>query len=172
MKRIYPHRVGEYAAYRSNGVCRIEEITEKDFGGDSKVYYKMKSVYDDNMVFFVPADNDNLSKQIRGLLSVDEINAIISSSENSGLKWIDDSKKRLECFTEILKRGNYAEILWLVKVLSLHKIETESVKKKFYAADAKILEAAQRIITQEFAFVLGVKKEEVIPYIKDRLEQS
>ena len=49
---------------------------------------------------------------------------------------------------------------------------TEQNKKKMYAADAKVLASAEKIIKEEFAFTLGIDREQVIPYIIDQLRQS
>ena len=74
-------------------------------------------------------------------------------------------------FEQILRGGKSSDILWLIKVLSLHKSDVESQNKKFYASDEKILDAAKKIILQEFSFVLGLNEDEVIPYIINLTEK-
>lgn len=45
----------------------------------------------------------------------------------------------------------------------------EQKKRSFYASDKRILTAAEKVITEEFDFVLGIEPEEVIPYMIQKL---
>ena len=57
-----------------------------------------------------------------------------------------------------------------MKELSLYRISAEKEKKKFYVSDAKLLAAAEKAIFEEFAYVLGIERDEVIPYIMNKAE--
>ncbi len=156
------YKTGDYVTYKENGICCIAEET--------KEYYILQPVYGHNMTVYVPKKSEALVNLMCRVLNREEIDEIIQETEHSQYTWIEDSKKRAECFHSLLRGGKKADILWLVKVLSLHKIEVEKNKKSFYASDKKILSAAERVITEEFAFVLGISPEEVIPYIVNKLE--
>lgn len=164
----YAYKIGDFVMYKNNGICKITDIRPQTFGdGAERIYYVMCSVYDERSVMYVPTDAKDLDLNMRPILTCEEITAIIRESELIPMDWIPDSKKRSEYFESIMTGGNRAEILWLVKLLSIKKREAEETKTKFYAADAKVLAGAERIISEEFAFVLGLKKSEVIPYIAD-----
>ena len=117
---------------------------------------------------FLPT-RKNCLVQFKKILSAEEIDRIIDESDSVGLEWIDDGKERALAFEEIINNGDRARILWVTKVLSLHKAKVEQERKKFYASDERLLDAAHKIILGEFAFSLGIKKENVIPYIKKRI---
>lgn len=160
--------VGDCVVYAGNGICRINDIRNEKFCGmGERLYYVMSSVYDDKAKFYLPADAEDAGKKLRPILSREDITAVIDKSEDIGVRWIENDEERIAAFEELLTRGEIAEVLWLVKILHLHKIETCKSGKKFRACDEKILAAAERRITEEFAFVLGLERDGVIPYIVD-----
>lgn len=163
------HKVDDYVIYKNNGICKIVEICLKDFSGEEKEYYHLQSVYDENTNYYIPLDAPENKQNMKHMLTIDEIDKIILDSEECENVWIEDSKERNEKFSEILREGKRDKILWLVKVLSLHKIKVEDEKKKFYATDEKILASAEKIITEEFAFVLGIEKQDVTNYIVEKI---
>ncbi len=168
----FSHKIGDCVMYRQNSICRILDIrTENMSSAGPKSYYVMKSVYDDNTVIYVPTDS-KIADNMQHLLSVDEINAIIDNSEKDGIEWIEDSKQRPLVYKAVLARGDRTEILRLVKILSLHKLKVERQKRKFYACDEQVLSVAERVVTEEFAFVLGIQPSEVIPYIMGRIKSA
>ena len=83
-----------------------------------------------------------------------------------------DIKEKASLFDKIINSENRAEILWMAKNLALHKRETESKKKKFHVADSRYLSIAEKIITEDFSFVLGIDKSEVISYIIEKTESK
>lgn len=161
--------VGDYVSYSRNGIFLVEDLRKESFGGTEKEYFILKSVYDKFSQVYVPADSAELLGKVKRILSAEEIDSIIDESESLGLSWIEDGKERALAFEEILNDGDRAKILWVTKVLSLHKAEVEKERRKFYASDERLLNAAHKIILGEFAFSLGIKKDEVIPYIKKRI---
>lgn len=167
----FKHNINEYVMYRQIGICQIIDIRKENFGGSNeKIYYVLKTMTDKTTIY-VPVDSENISLHMRHILSVDEIQSIIDKSEESLNEWVEDSKLRSEYFEQILQNGNMAEILWIVKVLSMHKIYVDKNNKKFYASDEKILSKAEKLITEEFAFILGIDKRQVIPYIIKHINQ-
>ncbi len=169
----YPHKTGEYVSYKNNGICKIVDIVTKEFAGmDSKTYYELQMVFDQGNVLYIPVDAENLVQEMRHVLSAQEIEDVIVQSEQYQDMWIDDGKARAAQYEEILAEGDRSRILWIIKTLSAHRKQTEQNKKKMYAADAKVLASAEKIIKEEFAFTLGIDREQVIPYIIDQLRQS
>lgn len=169
----YSHKVNDYVMYKKEGICKIIDIRSENFSGmGDKIYYVMQNVYDENSILYVPVDCKEIDKNMRHILSVEEINSIITASGETENYWIDDSKMRTLRFEQILNQGDRAEILWIVKTLSLYKLKLEEQKKKLYSSDMKIFTTAQKMITEEFAFALDIPKTEVTSYIIDRIEKT
>lgn len=162
---------GDYVVYGENGVCKIIDVREEDFIGLEKMpYYVLETVYSKTTIF-IPINSDALVGKLNPVLSADEINRLIDNTDKISEEWINDSKKRAEHFTELLDNGEREEILWLIKVLTSHKHDVEEQNKRFYISDKNILTSAEKIIIEEFAFVLGIDKKDVISYIRKRLQK-
>ena len=161
--------VGDHIMYTNNCVCKIDDIRDECFSGfSSRTYYVMHALNDPRSVIYVPVDSEKLVSRMLRLLLKDEILAIIDSSEENDIEWIADTKLRCAAFTELLDSDDRESILKIVKALSIRKRELEREKKKFYASDERILNAALKAINEEFAFVLGIEAKEVIPFILER----
>ena len=81
--------------------------------------------------------------------------------------WIEDETARREEYGRIIKSGSRLEILNMIKTLYLHRKEMAAAKKKFHSADERLLNIAENMIFQEFAYVLGIECGEVWNYIKN-----
>ena len=162
--------VGDCVVYAGNGICRINDIrTEKFSDMEERLYYVMNSVYDDKAKFYLPVHMDGSCEKLRPLLSRDEILSVIDKSEDIGAQWIENDESRTAVFEDVLKSRDISKILWLIKILHVHKAEMRESGKKFRACDEKILAAAERGVKEEFAFVLGLRRDGVIPYIVNYL---
>ncbi len=158
--------VNEYVSYRHNGIYKISDICSREFGTEGmRQYYVLESVYDQNAKIYVPADTENLPDNMKRVLTQDEISSIINGANKKECTWIEDNTERENKFNKILESGDRKNILWLLKTISLQKEKMSAQKKKLYSCDEKTLSLAERIISEEFAFVLGIKRDEVIPYI-------
>ncbi len=164
------HNIGDYVMYRHNGICRISDIKSENFGGmGEKEYYFLTSVFNEKNEVYVPLGSP-LADEMYRLLTAEEIDDIIKMSEEKEENWITDSKERSAFFDSVLKSGNRTQILKVFKLLALRKMELDTQKKKLHANDERILAAAQKLIVEEFAFVLGIPQSEVIPFIVDKIK--
>lgn len=165
------HKIGEYVVYKNSGICKITDIRNERFPKmKDRLYYICSPVYDEGALVYIPADSAEAEQKMRRILTAPEIDSIISAAENIDAQLTEDSKERTAFYEQKLLNGDRAEILWLIKRLTSEKLEREKQKKKLYAADARILATAEKIITEEFAFTLGINKNEVIPYIIERVK--
>ncbi len=167
------YNIGEYVRYKSGTICCVKEIKKMKFAGmDERMYYVLSAVNDEKSVNYVPVDCKEIDKKVKRLLTAEEIDEIISETEGMHGEWVEDSRERAVKFEEILGAGDRAKILWVLKTLAIYKKELEVQKRKMYASDARILSTAERMIKEEFAFVLGIDKEEVAGYIKGKIERA
>ena len=170
---MLPHKVGDFVVYKSLGIYKINDIrTEKFSGLDPRVYYVMNAASDKSSVAYVPVDLKDIDTHLRHILSSDEIDAAISDSRGEELEWIENPKDRAAAYDLLLSGGKSADLLRLFKVLTLKRREYAESHKKLYAGDIRILSAVEKIITEEFSFVLGIEKSEVIPYIISKIEAT
>lgn len=165
------YAVNDYVTYRKVGICRINDIAEKNFGGQGKAeYYVLNSVYDNNTTVFVPVASE-LENEMKKMLTVEEIHEIIEASKNVESMWVDDCKARAAVFDEIINSGDKAKMLWIIKSVSEYKLEVEAHKKKMKAYDTRYLALAESIVSSDFAFALDLPKNQVLNYINDYLNK-
>lgn len=168
----YPHGIGETVVYRKHGIYAISDIKEQRIGGERRKYYVLSSVYDKNATVYVPVDSESLVAQMEHILSKEEIHAIIDASEESDIVWIEGTAQRAEYFEEILKAGDLTRILSLLKMFILRKENTDKKVHRTFARDEKVFAAAQKAVTEAFAYPLGLDKNQVLPYITERVRKQ
>ncbi len=166
------YKIGDNVIYKNNGICRICDIKEMSFTGtDKKLYYVLEPVYSQGSHTFVPVDLPNIGECMHDLINRDEVIEAINDAEKIQLEWPQEIKARAEYFSSIIAEFERAKTLAVIKCLSRHKRECEERRKKMYASDLKLLTYAEKMIRDEFAFVLGIKREEVFDYINSVISE-
>ncbi|MBQ4264779.1 MAG: hypothetical protein IJB85_04635 [Clostridia bacterium] len=161
--------VGDTVMHPSEGVCIIDELRRMDFQGTpSQTYYILKPATEKNSsTVYMPVARGNTI--LRRLLKREDIVALIHrSKEYTGL-WITDSKQRKEAFTKILSEGNYAKIIRMMQEIHEERSRREAEGKRPCAADEAILAEAQRLLHQEFSYVLHMSLEETASFVCSEL---
>lgn len=153
-------KVGDTVLYGSDGVCTINEISEKIFGNTSIEYYVLVPVFDKRSTFFVPVKNENLVGKMHHVLSGEEILEIISSSY-AELEWIENDLKRGELFKGIISCGDFKKIVDLARCITNHKEEILKKGKKLHKTDETIYKEALKILYEEIALSFEVLKDDI-----------
>lgn len=161
------YSVHDKVIYKNYGVCEISEIKVENYGSGEKSYYVLKPVFSSalNQVM-IPVNN---CKQIRNLITYEDVNKVIEDMPNAKDVWINDSRIRKDTFIKIVNDGNISELCSLVRVLYFKKAEYNNLKKKIPFSDKTILETAERLVNEEIASVLNIDLNDVTDYIRKRL---
>ena len=162
---------GHVFVYGSSGVCRVEDICLRDYGGGKKEYYILQPVFDLRSNLSVPADSPVFESHAKELLSKDDVLEIIDILPECRSEWIINDKVRIETFRSILESGNRRDIANLICTLHIHKHELAGRGKKLRSTDETTMQRAEKLLFGEFAWVLGIDPKEVIPFIKERIEK-
>ena len=167
-------RRGEYVKYSTNGVCLVEDINSTDFNPHAKgtIYYILRPISANSTTIFVPTDNELLVSKMRRILSKEEIDSAILSIYKDKIEWIDDKKERVNCFNEILKGDDPVQLLRMAGCIYVKREELVAKGKKLLSADASIFEQTEKLIENEFSFVLQIMPEKVSEYIKETLNNK
>lgn len=162
--------VDDIVTYGINGVCKIVMIEEKELMGTKKKYLVLKPLNGDKSTFYVPVDNDNLLSKIRKLLSEDEINKLIDSIPNEKALWIDNERERKEQYRQIIAGGNHSKLIRMIKAINFDKKYREEQGKKLRISDERFLKEAEKILYEEFQYVLNLSQKDVMSYIFSRID--
>lgn len=157
-------RVDDTVMHPSEGVCVIEELRRMDLSGAQRTYYILKpGTEKSSSTVYLPVARGNTV--LRRLLSrADILDTIHRASELESL-WIADSKQRKEAFTRILSEGDYARIIRMMQEIHEERLRRVQEGKKPCAADEAILAEAERLLHQEFSYVLRMTLEETAAFI-------
>ena len=163
-------KVNDYIMYGTTGVCKVIEIKKEKFlGKEEREYYVLEPVYSKNTVIKIPVDNTTI--RMRELLSKEAIEELINIVPNADTTWIEDDRIRNEQFKSMLKSGDCEELITLIRTIYLGKKTKKSIGKKLYKGDDEIMQAAEKLLKEELAFILDIAPEEVPNYIKEQVGQ-
>ena len=151
-------------------VCKVTDIKNMTFGKITREYYVLKPVYDENNIIYAPIDNPKLKEKMREILSAEEITQLIKNMPQKEVFWIEDDKARAAAYKETLEKGDREDVIRIIKTLYEHKCEVEAKGKKLHSMDDIIFQRAEKMIYDEFALVLDIKREEVTPFILRQIE--
>lgn len=164
-------KIGDFVVYGNSGICEITGDEVKKVAGRNFTYFVLKPVYDKKATVFVPCDNQALCDKMRKLLTKEEIYGIVDGVSKQECIWIENENERKSCYREIISSGDRAALVKLIKTLYLHQNEQFERGKKLHITDEKFLATAERLLHDEFAFVLGIERESVIDFITTRIEK-
>ncbi len=161
--------VGETIVYGTNGVCEIKEISRMKFGAAVGEYYVLSPVNAPKSVLYVPTGNEKLAGKMRPLLSSSDLYAVIDDAASDALPWISDDAGRKNYCDSVVKAGDRRELMRLISMLYLRREELKNNKKHFHNIDAQYLKTAERMLNDEFSYVLGIPTDDVPEFIRLRV---
>ncbi len=156
--------------YGTHGVCKIQSIEEMTFSGKKQEYYILNPVYNQASTIYVPVHNEALTAKMHRILSAEEIYELIRTMPDEKTIWIENENARKERFQEIISGNNRQELVQLIKTLYLHQEKQKEKGKKLHIADERFLKEAEKLLYNEFALVLDMEPNQVLPFIMGQIE--
>ena len=161
--------VGEKVLYSVNGVCEITGITQKVFGKTKIDYYVLKPIFNEASTVFVPVGNDALVKKMKKLMSPQQLDEVFYSVSATEVEWNNDEVTRRQNFKDVISSGIVEDILVILKALWNHRKSQNEKGRKLHISDEIFLKEAEKMIKEEISCVIGVEKEDVIPYVQNKI---
>lgn len=156
--------VGQTVLYGSNGVCMVDDVTEKRIGKTKMQYYVLKPLCNNTSTLFVPTANQQLVSKMRRILTEDEAEAILRDLPPCG-DWNDNKQERSEQFRAIITEGSCVELIRLIRLVRTHEQEQLAGGKRLHITDERFLKEAEKMICEEFSLVLHISRDEVLERI-------
>lgn len=161
--------IGDPVMYRRYGICRVVAAEMQKFGDTQKLYYSLEPVFAAKTKFFVPADLAEDGTMVRPVCTKRQLSDLLKKVEATELEWETDTKARVAKFEELLQKGTMKDMIWLFKLLLKRKKYQKEQGKSFLDTDRRILFAVERLVTDEFAFVYDIEKNQVLGHILSQL---
>lgn len=165
-------KVNDTVVYGAQGICRISEITTKTIKKQQKEYYVLLPLYKENSQIFIPVDNEKLTQKMKKVMSKEEIAELINSLPSESYEWIEDDSERKAVYRKALESGDRHSIVRVIKSLYEEQQRRKSERKKLSVSDEIILNQAENLLYDELAAVLNIKPEEVLPFIKEKVNAA
>lgn len=162
-------KVNDTVMYGAEGVCRFAGVLEKEVRGSCNQYYVLRPVYNEYSTIFVPVNNERLTSKMRRVLSADEIYALIKTMPDENTIWIEDETVRKEQYKKILSGGERTQLVRLIKTLHQRQQAQKEKGRKMHAVDERFMRDAEKMLYDEFAHVLNISHEQVLPLILEQI---
>ena len=163
-------QVNDVVVYGAQGVCQITGIEERKLGGERKTFFVLQPKNDVGATCYVPTWNEKAWGKMRKVMTKKEVDALIDSMPNKQPNWIENENERKEAYRRILAGGDQAAIISMIQALFSHKKEREAEGKRLHISDEQFMKEAERILYNEWQYVLNVDKAGLMTYIFERIE--
>ncbi|MDR2753673.1 MAG: CarD family transcriptional regulator [Oscillospiraceae bacterium] len=166
--------IGDTVIYGSYGICKITGVQDMTLGAEPHAYYVLAPVYEDNATFYLPVGNEKAEGKLRRILSTDEIYKLIKEMPNEGTIWVPNDNERREQYRRILSGSSRSALVQLIKTLYQHGEDLKGAGKsgRLTASDDRFLKDAEKALYDEFAHVLGIPRDEVLPLVTQLIEEN
>jgi RNA polymerase-interacting CarD/CdnL/TRCF family regulator len=162
--------INDCVFYSTTGVCRITDIRFESFrGSEAQEYYVLKPFFKSNSITYISTADDELLAKIRPILTKDEIYSLIMGMPDAEEIWISDDRERDRAFGTKVRTGDSHDLVQLIKSLYLEKDRKKEQGKKLNTSDFRIMTTAEKLLHEEFAVVLEINVDEVVPFIQARI---
>lgn len=157
-------QTNDYVVYGSTGICQIVDICSMKFSGvTNREYYILESVYGNRMRVYIPTDCNE--DTLRYVMSHEGLLSLVRSMPGMDDEWISADSVRRTLFHQMLHGGDQVKIIRMIKMISKRKIELEKNGKHLTVSDTETLKEAEKMLQNEFAFILQIKPDEVVQFI-------
>ncbi|MGN0612953.1 MAG: CarD family transcriptional regulator [Porcipelethomonas sp.] len=164
------YKIGEHVVYSSGEICLVDGVVKRCFDGvHEEEYYRLIPISTKKSCYYIPCNNSD--SKVRPLLTEEEIYGLIDEMSDVEGEWCEDKNERKNLFSSVLKGDDYHKLIKMMHVLYIQKENRRLKGKKLPAADERAMNEAERLIHQEFSFVLGIDEDKIGDFISSRINR-
>ena len=159
--------IGDLIVYGETGVCRVDDIVEKEFMGEVRPCYKLQPLYQSCMIF-TPADNEAVF--MRPIISAEEAKSLIDGYKSVEPEECPPASPRALCerYDKIIKLHDCSALIKLSVSIRAKREALLDKKKKLSAVDERYLKRAEDLLYGELAAALNMEKHLMSGFIHNR----
>lgn len=163
------YSVNDYVIYGGNGVCVVEDICTLDGNGidDSRVYYRLKPLYEKGSMVYAPVDN--LKSTLRDLLTEQEALVMMDEFPDIAIIEIKNEKTLEQEYRNALKSYSGRELMRVMKTAFLRMQKRIEQNKKVVMVDEKYYQKSKELLFGEWAVVLDRTREDMEVYFRENV---
>lgn len=160
------YKTGQIVSYGTTGVCRISGLTERCVGGKPVQYYQLDPVHHGAATILIPTDSKPLLAKLRPVLTAAEIRALLDALPGAPDLWVDNEQERQHRYHEIFRGSDVTKLAQLAYSLSRQKQALTAQGRRMRQSDETAWKEAERLLCDEFSFVLGTEPREIQPRLR------
>lgn len=164
-------QLGELVVYGATGVCRVEEITRLPGGDRKRMYYLLKPLWQDGVIY-APIDSEKVP--MRTVISREEAEALIDQMPGIQAAVCRGATMQAlaQQYQSAVRDGGHQALIEMMKAIYLKRGQAEAKNRRLGMIDERYMKQAERLLYGELATALEIPFDEVEGYIADRLEES
>ncbi len=161
--------IGELIMYGTNGVCRVDGVTNSPFDPeDKREYYVLKPVHDQsNLVIYTPVENENVI--MRPLLSREAAEDFIYAIDDIEPIEVENERSRRDVYREALRTTIPENYVRIVKAVRFRREEFSRSRRRLPDLDIDFEHSAYSCLLGELSAVLGVSRDKMDEMISKKL---
>ena len=157
---------GDQVVYGIHGVCRILELEIRKIDRKKIEYYVLEPVDQPGARFYVPTQNEAAVSKLRPIITQQELDSMLRSSDATADVWTEDENQRKQYYRELINSGDRIALIRMVHSLHSHKAQLVAAGRKFHLCDENFLKDAEKLLSSEFSLVLNIQQDEVGNYVQ------
>lgn len=166
------YNVGDHVVYGIHGVCRILCMEERLVDRKKQQYFVLEPLEQAGARFYIPSQNEAALAKLRPVMSRPELEALFASEEVRQDSWVSDENQRKQLYRELIVSGDRGALIRMVGSLHRHRAAQAAAGRKFHLCDENFLRDAEKLLSSEFALVLGIAPGEVAAYITAAIQEK
>jgi len=166
------YKSGDHVVYGIHGVCRILDQEERTVDRKKVLYHVLEPLEQAGARYYIPAHNQAALAKLRPVMSRPELDALLRSENVRRDNWIPDENQRKQMYRELINSGDRGALICMVGSLHRHKQAQAAAGRKFHLCDENFLRDAEKLLSSEFALILGIAPNQVQDYILSMLDEK
>ena len=161
---------GSLIVYGSTGVCRVEDVGPKKIMKNIlKTCYTLTPLYSRETIT-VPVDSPVFMREVISREQAEQLIDRIPEEEPAAVP--GDANAAKTCYEQALRSHSCDDLLRLVRQIYRRTQSARQSRRPPSQTDQRYMKRAADLLYGELAVALGIPREEVVPYIAQRLEAA
>ena len=161
------YKIDDLVLYSTHGICKVTDITEKNFSDEIKAYYELRPLKDIKLQIHIPVGSTKL--QMFDLMNEKEAVVLIDSFKKAEKMTFEKNYFISNEFNKMIAEADRSKAVSTIYSLVLRKKQLVAEGKKPPIQEAKALSTLQGILFNELALALNKSYEEIEAMIEENI---
>lgn len=168
--RAEMYQTGDKVVYGAHGVCVVAGQQMQIINRRKENFLVLEPVGQEGSRYMIPMDNHSAMGRVRSMMTREELENLLQSSETKSDCWIPDENRRKQTYRELIGSADTVRLMQMVHTLYLHKASQVASGRKVHLCDDNFLRDAEKLLAGELAVVLNIQQDEARQYLRAKLK--